>query len=112
MEQDKSESQGFRQAFIVTGEASEAAEPAKTALDDPTLREQDEATFGIGQFDDFKLNAKLSSVLHGLVAGVPLVDKGNLNVFTSHFLNLTGQLLNLLAVLLIGGGDAQHQQIG
>jgi hypothetical protein len=61
--QEMKTGQGFRQAFIVAGQAAEAVEPAKTALDDPAAREQNEATFGIWQFDDFKLNAVLGKLV-------------------------------------------------
>ena len=46
--------QGFRQAFVVPHQTTEAAHPAETALDNPTTGQQDKAALGIGQFDDFQ----------------------------------------------------------
>lgn len=109
--QEMKTSQGFRQTFIVPREASKAAEPTKTALDDPSAREQDETALGVRQLDDFELNAKLSRVLQGLLTGVSLVDKSNLHCLARGFLDLARELLNLLAVLFVGGRDTQSQQM-
>jgi hypothetical protein len=103
--------QGLREAFIVTRQAAKAAQPAETAFDDPATREQDKATFGIRQLDDFKLNAMLCGVLHGLVARVALVDKGDLYCFASDFLDFARQVFNLFPVLFVGGSHAQRQQM-
>ena len=52
--------QGFRQTFVVTDEATKATHPAKTTLDDPTARQQDKASLGIGQFDHFQAQPVLN----------------------------------------------------
>ena len=45
------------QTFVVTREAAETGQPGERALDDPAARQQDEAAFGLRQFDDLQRRA-------------------------------------------------------
>src|SRR5262249_48775092 len=85
--------------------------PAEGALHDPTARQQDETLLGLGQLDDNQLNTLLGSRLLWLMAGIALVNKGNLNVLTCDLLNLVCQLSHLGAVSFIGRGQVQSQQM-
>ncbi|AKO03530.1 hypothetical protein ACU16_04455 [Xanthomonas oryzae pv. oryzicola] len=52
-------SQGFRQAFVITGQASEPIDPTETALHDPAARQQYKASLGIRQFYHVQFDAFL-----------------------------------------------------
>ena len=97
--------QRLRQAFVVASQAAEARHPGKTAFDYPTPRQQHKAALGGGQLDDFQPDAIRLSVSSGLVAGIPLVHKGNLDRATGSLLDLFGQCTDLRSVLLVSGGD-------
>ena len=57
--------QSLWQAFVITGQAAKASDPAKRTLDHPAARPQDKALFEIRQLDDDKLDALLSRRLGG-----------------------------------------------
>src|SRR5258706_3207088 len=103
-------SQGLWQTFIITGQPTKTSHPGEGALHDPASGQQDKALLGFGQFNDFQVNAMLSSSLFGLGSGIALVDKGDFNAVTRNFLNLLSQQAHLSALLLVGWGDMQRQQ--
>jgi len=49
--------QGFWQALLVAGQASEPIDPAEAALHDPAARKQHEAFLGLRQLDDVQFAA-------------------------------------------------------
>lgn len=67
--------QDFRQALVVTDEASEAGRPGEGAFNDPAPGEQDKAALGFGGLDHLKANAVLVlDLLSDLGTGVTLID--------------------------------------
>ncbi len=92
-------SQGLRQAFVVTGEATKARYPAKAALDDLTTGQEHKAFLGLRQLDHLQTYTLFGGSSHGVVARVALVDKGHLDGLAGRFLDCLGQLLDLSAVL-------------
>src|SRR5258707_14837386 len=103
-------SQGLRQTLIITGQATKARHPRERTLDDPTTGQQDKTMFGLGQFDNFQLDAMLSRSLFGLRTGITLVDKGDLYRIAGDVLHLLGQEANLGTFLLVWRSDMQRQQ--
>src|SRR5258706_3621102 len=103
-------SQGLRQTLIITSQATQARHPRERTLDDPTTGQQDKTMFGLGQFDNFQLDAMLSRRLFGLRTGITLVDKGDLYRIAGDVLHLLGQEANLGTFLLVGRSDMQRQQ--
>src|SRR5258706_12287425 len=104
-------SEGLRQTLIITGQATKARHPRERTLDDPTTGQQDKTMFGLGQFDNFQLDAMLSRSLFGFRTGITMVDKGDWYPITGDDLHLPGQEANLGTVLFVGRTAIQrHQQ--
>jgi len=103
--------EGQRQALVVAGKAAKTSKPGDGALDDPSFGKQDETTFGVGKFDDLQPNGLGCGVFDGLFTRVALVYKGNFDMPARHPLDLLGQFCNLVAVLLVSGGDMRRQQM-
>lgn len=103
--------QSLCQSFIVSGQAAEARGPGEAALDDPAARQQDETAFGFGMFDDLQLDAMLFGGRGGVFSRVPLIHKGQLDMFSRYLLHLPRQFAYLGAVLFIGRGHMQGQQM-
>ena len=61
--------EGLWESFVVSGEASEARGPGERAFDDPSARQEHEASLGHGMLDHFKPDAVL---LCGLGAFEPV----------------------------------------
>ena len=99
------------QALIIASEAAKARGPGEVALDDPATRQQDEAVLGLGQLDDLELDAVGRGVRRRLVARVPLVDVGQLHVLAGGLLHRRRQGGDLGAILRVGRGDDQGQQV-
>src|SRR5258705_6797745 len=104
-------SQGFRQAFVITRQTSEAGRPSKAAFHHPTSRQQDEALLGSWQFNHFQTQAFGLRRLGGIFSRVPLIHKGDLHRLSSHLLHLLSQFLHLSSILFIGWGYIQSQQM-
>lgn len=94
--------QRFGQPLIVPGQSPKARHPAEAALDDPAPRQQDKATLGGRQLDHLKPNT-VGSRRRWLLAGVALIDKGDLNRRASNVLYLRGQFSNLRASCSLAG---------
>ena len=101
----------FQGAVIIACESPKAGKPGNGALHDPAFGKQDETTFGVGKFDDLQPNGLGCGVFDGLFIRVALVYKGNFDMPACHPLDLLGQFCNLVAVLLVSGGDMRRQQI-
>jgi hypothetical protein len=103
--------EGLREAFVVSGQAAESCGPSEASLDDPSARQQDEAAFGLRVLDDLQLNAVPGGRAVSGFSGVALVDVGKFHMVSGHLLHRFGELLHLGAVLLVGGGDMQGEQV-
>src|SRR5258707_4166494 len=97
--------------FVVSCEATKTGSPSEASFDDPSSGQQHEASFGLGVLYHLEPDAMLSPCLFGRLAGVALIDIGQLDVFAGYQLDLAGELADLSAVLLIGWGDAQREQM-
>jgi len=93
---------GFRQTFVVAGEAAEAGHPAEAALDDPASRQQGEAALGLGVLDDFEADAVGLGVAGRLVPGVALVDERERDGVTGDLLDGLGQFGDPDPILRVG----------
>ena len=100
-----------RQPLVVTRQAAEARGPGEAALDDPALRRQHEAALGLGQLDDFQADAMPGGGIGRLLTGVALIHVGQLDRLASGFLHGSRQDIHLGAVLGIGRGDVQREQV-
>ena len=99
------------EAFVVSSQASESRGPGEASLDDPSARQQDEAPFGLRVLDHLHLNAVPGGRAVRGFSGVALVDVGKFHVVSGHLLRRFGELVHLGAVLLVGGGDMQGEQV-
>src|SRR6266566_5336327 len=104
-------SQRLWQAFKVASQATEPCHPGKTALHHPSARQQNEATLGLGQFDDFQAYPLCLGRLCRFIASVALIHESQLDMVARHFLDSGGQFAHLSAILLIGRRDMQRQQM-
>jgi hypothetical protein len=103
--------QGFRPAFIVAGQASEAAHPGKIALNDPSAGQQHKAFLGFRQLHNLKTKAVGFGLFLRIIARVALIDKSDFNGLLGHGLHPLTQVTDLIAILLIGQGHDQRQQV-
>ena len=83
--------EGFRQAFVIAGEAAEAGHPAEGALHDPPSGQEDEAALGLGSSDDIEGDAVGGRGFGGPLAGVSLVDIGEFHSLAGRVLDGLGQ---------------------
>ncbi len=90
------------QAFVVSGQASEACCPGEGAFDDPSARQEHETSFCPRVLDHFEPYAVLLGGLGGVRTGVALVDIGQLHRASGDLLDLFGQRRNLIAIALVG----------
>ena len=90
---------GGSEPFIVAPEATEARRPGKRAFDDPAPGQQDEAAFGLGEFDDDQIDAGARRRGGRLHARVALIDIAELDVLAGDGLHLCRQLADLRALL-------------
>ena len=67
-------------SFVILDEPAEFACPCEGTFDDPPAREENEAAFCFGQFDDFKGDVMALSSLRSPLAGIALIDPGDLDV--------------------------------
>ncbi|EGD08766.1 hypothetical protein XVE_2992 [Xanthomonas vesicatoria ATCC 35937] len=79
--------QGFRQAFVITRQASEPIDPTETALQDPTARQQYKTFLGLRQFYDVQFNAFLLRGFGRSFACVALIDEGQFHRISCEMLN-------------------------
>ena len=71
--------EGVCKSFVVSGESAETRCPGEAALDDPPSWQKYEAAFGGGMLDHFELDAVLGRSLGCSLAGVSLIDIGQLH---------------------------------
>ena len=109
--QEMQRRQGRGQALVVARQAAEARGPGEAALDDPAPGQEHEAALGLGQLDHLQLDAVRGGRGRWLLAGVALVDVGQLDVLAGHRLHRCGQRRHLRALLLVGGRHQQRQQV-
>jgi hypothetical protein len=74
-------------SFVVLDEPAEFGCPCEGAFDHPPARQENEAALCLGQFDDFQGDAVLLGGLRGTLAGIPLVDPGDLDAVAGDGLN-------------------------
>ena len=86
--------------FVISGESAEACGPGEAALDDPTARQQHEASFCHGMLDHFEPQAVLLGGLGSVRAGVTLVHIGQFDRAAGDLLHLFGQRGDLFAITL------------
>ena len=67
----------FGISLIVFDEAPEAGRRCECSFDDPASWQEDEAAFGLGQFDDLKCNAVFGRGIGGTLTGMTLIDPGS-----------------------------------
>ncbi len=72
--------------------------PGEASFDDPTTRQQDEASFGHGVLDHFQSQAVLLCGFCGVRSGVALIDISQLYRATAHLLHLLGKRGDLFLV--------------
>ena len=102
----------FCESFVVSGQTTESRRPCEAALDDPTSRQQHEAAFCFGMFDDFQLDAMFGSGLCSRCVGVSLIDIGQFDMLAGDLLHGLGQHADLRAILrLISRRYVQRQQM-
>jgi hypothetical protein len=97
--------------FIVSGEPSEASGPGEASFHDPPSGQQHEAAFGLGVFQNFKLDAVLQGGFGRVRAGVALVDLGQINGVPGLLLHLFSQRGDLHAIALMSRRDLQRHQV-
>ncbi|PPB84615.1 hypothetical protein B0O95_10212 [Mycetohabitans endofungorum] len=99
----------FRQTLVVASEPSKAIEPSETALDEPSVRQQDKALLCLWPFDNLQFDAFILRGLCRLFSYITLVGKGKLRALPAHKLPRLCQLRNLHALLLVGRRDMNRQ---
>ena len=82
--------QGLSEALIITRQPAKSSRPAKAAFNDPAARQQYKASFGFSMFDHQQVNSMPGSLACGIVAGIALVDEGDLDGITGYLLNGLG----------------------
>ena len=102
---------GFGQPFVVPNESPEARLPGEGAFGDPAPGQEDEAMFGVGKLDHMQFNALGSGDFGRDIAGIALVDVDQFDVLAGRVLDGLSQRLNLGAILFVGRGDLQRQQL-
>jgi hypothetical protein len=103
--------QGFRPALVIASQTTKARHPGERALHHPSAGQQDEASLGLGQANHFQAHAMGLGNLGRVLASVTLIDKGEFDVLSRHFLHGSGQLPHLIPVLFVSGRDMQGQQM-
>ncbi len=98
-------------ALIVTSQTTKTSRPSKTALHDPSARQQDKAAFGLWQFDDLQTYSVCLGRLCRLITRVSLIDERHLDMRARDFLDSRSQSAYLSPILLIGRRDQQGQQV-
>ena len=99
-----------RSVSIAAHWAIAASRLNRTPFDDPAPRQEHETFFGFGQLDHEQLQALILSRLGRLIAGIPLIDKGDLHRISGNLLHLSCQFADLRSVLLVGRGNVQSQE--
>lgn len=69
--------QGFAEALIIAGQATEARGPGETALHHPPAWQEHEAAFGLSVLNGFQLNAMLLGGDSGIFTRVSLIHKAS-----------------------------------
>ena len=103
--------EGLSASFVVFDEPSEAGDPGEGSLDTPPSGQQHEAALGLRQLDDVERNAVLGGGGRGLLSGVALIDKGDLDALSGLRLNGLGDPANFGAIAGVGGRDMQSQKM-
>ena len=103
--------EGFGESFVVPCQPAEAGCPSNASLHHPAAGQQHETTFGLRLFDYFQLYAVLFSRLSRAFPGIALIHISQFDVLASDFLHRLGQLLHLGAILFIGCGHVQGEQM-
>src|SRR6266487_5121033 len=75
------------QAGIRASQAAKSCHPGETALHHPSARQQNEATPGLGQFDDLQTYSLCFGCLGWLIARVSLIDESQLDMVACRFLD-------------------------
>ena len=99
------------QAFVVAGQAAEAAAPGEAAFDDPAPGQQHEAGLAFGLFNNLQVNVMHSRRVFGFFARVALVAKAHLHGLARDFLHPLAEFAHLRPLLLVGRGDDHAQQL-
>jgi site-specific DNA recombinase len=83
----------------------------KDYFDHPAPGQQNEAAFGLGQLDHFELDAVRGGSGRRALAGVAPVHEGDLDALAGGLLAGLGKTADFGAVVGIGGGDVQREQV-
>jgi hypothetical protein len=97
--------------FVVSGESAEACGPGEASFYHPTARQEHEASFGHRMFDHFETYAVIGCGRCDGLAGVTLVDVGQLDGIAGNLLHLLRECLDLDAITGIGRGHGQGHQV-
>ena len=103
--------EGFGEALVISHEPSEAGAPSEGALGDPAARQQHEAALGLGRLHHHEPDAVRRGLRGGRLAGVALVDEGDLHALAGGVLYRRGEAVDLRPVLLVRRRDMQRQQL-
>ena len=103
--------QGCRQALIVACQTPKSAEPAEGALNDPASRQQHETSLGFIVLDDDEFNPVIGCRRVRVVAGVALIDKGNLDFAIGHLLHAFCHFFHLAAIAFVGRRHFDRKQV-
>ncbi len=83
-------SEGFSKPLIVSGQSAKAGCPGKASFHHPAARQQDKSLFGFSMFNHFQSHAVLLCRLDRVVAGISLIDIGQLDGVTGNLLHCFG----------------------
>jgi hypothetical protein len=82
--------QSLCEALIIPRQPAKSSRPAKAAFDYPAAWQQYKASFGLSMFNHQQVNSMPGSLGRRIVAGISLVDEGNLDGIARHLLNGLG----------------------
>ena len=103
--------EGGGQAFIVAGQAAEAGHPAERPFHHPSARQAHDAALGFGQAHDLQRDAVRGGGFGRTLAGVALIDIGEVDAVAGRVLHRLGQRGDGRAVVDITGRDVQREQV-
>jgi hypothetical protein len=98
-------------SFVVFDEPLASCRPCEGAFEDPTFWQKHEAALWLGKLDDFGGDALLLCSFDGLLPGVALIDIRKGYSLARRLLDCFGEAADLGAVIDIGGGDMERQQM-
>ena len=104
-------SYGLRQPLVVSGQAAETRGPGKGTFDHPSTRQEHESAFSFFEFYHNQSDPIGCCRCRRFLSRIPLVDKGHLDMFAGHLLNICSKIGHLGSLLFIGRSDFQGEKI-